>query len=101
MPEYAVISVGEGNSYGHPTEAVLSRLRDAGAKVYRTDMQGDVICTSDGKNVSFSVARNADVDTLGSVGPNSTQSTPAPNPQETVAGGEEFCICRNRLYPEY
>ena len=86
MPEYSVISVGEGNSYGHPTEATLSRLRDAGSKVFRTDMQGDIICASDGKNVSFSVARNADADTLGSVGPNSTQSTPAPNPQETAAG---------------
>lgn len=88
MPEYAVISVGEGNSYGHPTEATLSRLRDAGAKVFRTDMQGDIICTSDGKSVSFSVARNADADTLSSIGPNSTQNTPAPNPQATVAGGE-------------
>lgn len=86
MPEYAVISVGEGNSYGHPTEATLSRLRDAGSKVFRTDMQGDIICTSDGKNVSFSVARNADADTLGSIGPNSTQSTPTSNPQETVTG---------------
>lgn len=68
MPEYAVISVGKGNSYGHPTEAVLSRLRDADVKTYRTDMQGDVICTSDGKTVSFSVDRNADVDTLAEAG---------------------------------
>ena len=88
MPEYAVISVGEGNSYGHPTEAVLSCLRDAGSKVYRTDMQGDIICTSDGKTVSFAVSRNADIDTFGSIGPNSTQQTPAQNPKETAAGGE-------------
>ena len=39
LPKYAVISVGEGNSYGHPTEDTLSRLRDADVKVLRTDMQ--------------------------------------------------------------
>ena len=77
MPEYAVISVGKDNSYGHPTDAVLSRLRDADVETYRTDMQGDVICTSDGKTVSFAVARNADADTLASVGPNSTMSEPS------------------------
>ncbi len=64
LPEYAVISVGTGNSYGHPTENTLSRLRDADVKVYRTDMQGDIICTSDGKNVSFEVKKNAGIDTL-------------------------------------
>ncbi|NLC73785.1 MAG: MBL fold metallo-hydrolase, partial [Clostridiales bacterium] len=62
-PEYAVISVGEGNSYGHPTEQTLSRLRDADVKTYRTDMQGDIICTSDGKNVKFKTEKNADADT--------------------------------------
>ena len=85
MPEYAVISVGKDNSYGHPTEEALSRLRDADVTVYRTDMQGDIICTSDGKVVSFSVERNADADTLASVGPNSTQqgTSPAtPPPQD-------------------
>ena len=42
-PEFAVVSVGEENTYGHPTEATLSRLRDADVTVYRTDLQGDVI----------------------------------------------------------
>lgn len=64
MPQYAVISVGEDNSYGHPTEATLSRLRDAEVKVFRTDLQGDIFCTSDGKTVTFSVERNANADTL-------------------------------------
>lgn len=81
-PEYAVISVGTDNSYGHPTENTLSRLRDADVKVYRTDMQGDVICTSDGKSVSFEVERNADADTL-TIGPNSTQATAEPSPDPT------------------
>ena len=35
MPEYAIISVGSDNSYGHPTEAVLSRLRDTDIKKLR------------------------------------------------------------------
>lgn len=78
MPQYAVISVGNGNSYGHPTEETLSRLRDADVKVFRTDMQGDIFCTSDGKTVSFSVTRNANADVFGGIGENSTsQSTPA------------------------
>jgi len=64
MPEYAVISVGEDNSYGHPTDNTLSRLRDADVKVFRTDMQGDIYCTSDGKTVTMSVERNANADTL-------------------------------------
>ena len=37
--EYAVIQVGEGNSYDHPHEVILSRLRDADMTVYRTDLQ--------------------------------------------------------------
>ena len=52
-PDYAVISVGTGNSYGHPNEVPLSRLRDAGCAVYRTDELGTVIAFSDGKDISF------------------------------------------------
>lgn len=50
MPEYAVISVGK-NSYGHPADDVLSRLSDARAKIYRTDLMGDIAVVSDGKNL--------------------------------------------------
>ncbi len=53
-PEYAVISVGADNSYGHPHEEPMSRLRDAGVAVYRTDTQGTILATTDGKTVSFS-----------------------------------------------
>jgi len=70
MPQYAVISVGEGNSYGHPTDDTLSRLRDAGATVYRTDLQGDIICYSDGNSLMFVTEKNtteAEVGTAGKV----------------------------------
>lgn len=59
MPAYAVISVGRGNSYNHPTDAVLSRLRDADVEVYRTDLQGDITVTSDGTTVRFSTEKEA------------------------------------------
>lgn len=53
MPTYGIISVGEGNSYGHPHEAPLSRLEQAGVTLYRTDKLGTIIATSDGKDISF------------------------------------------------
>ena len=53
MPTYGVISVGKGNSYGHPCEGPLSKLRDAGVTVYRTDEMGHIIVTSDGTNITF------------------------------------------------
>ena len=52
-PDYGVISVGEGNSYGHPNEEPLSRLADADVTLYRTDRMGTVIASSDGKNITF------------------------------------------------
>jgi competence protein ComEC len=63
MPKYAVISCGKDNSYGHPHDNLLSRLRDADATVYRTDMQGTITCTSDGKNIYFTTERNVNVQT--------------------------------------
>ena len=53
MPSYAVISVGKGNAYGHPVEDTLSRLKDVGAEVIRTDELGTIICDSDGHSITF------------------------------------------------
>lgn len=52
-PEYAVISCGEDNSYGHPHAEVLNRLRAAGVKLFRTDEQGTIVVDSDGRNLTF------------------------------------------------
>lgn len=67
MPQYAIISVGSDNPYEHPNGDTLSKLRDADVQVYRTDLQGDIQCTSDGKTVHFSVEKNENIDTLASV----------------------------------
>jgi len=61
-PQYAVISVGADNSYGHPTEETLSRLRDQGCALYRTDLQGDITMTSDGADIVVEVEKNAAAD---------------------------------------
>lgn len=42
-PEVALISVGQGNIYGHPTQATLKRLSNIGAKIYRTDENGTIL----------------------------------------------------------
>ena len=46
-PEVAVISCGEGNSYGHPHADTLAILNEVGADIYRTDEQGTVQVTAD------------------------------------------------------
>lgn len=64
MPQYAVISVGAGNSYGHSADDTLSKLRDAGVEVFRTDLQGDIFCSSDGKTVSFETQKQVNEEQL-------------------------------------
>lgn len=83
MPDYAVISCGKGNSYGHPHDEVLSRLRDADVYLFRTDLQGDITCTSNGSSVSFSVSRNWNANVFGDVGNNSTQPPAETEPEAT------------------
>ena len=52
-PSYAIISVGENNSYGHPHKEVLNRLNKVGATIYRTDLNGNIIVKTDGKNIAI------------------------------------------------
>lgn len=47
-PETAIISVGR-NNYGHPSDDVMERLRQTGARIYTTRDNGAVIVASDGK----------------------------------------------------
>lgn len=51
-PKYAVISVGTNNSYNHPASITLQKLSNRDITVYRTDLDGTIIFTSDGTNLS-------------------------------------------------
>lgn len=52
-PQYAVISCGEDNSYGHPHWEVLAGLEDNDVITYRTDLQGTLIALSDGNMIEW------------------------------------------------
>ena len=56
-PQVAVIPVGVDNPYGHPAEATLAALHQAGVVVYRTDRDGDILITSDGISYKVQTAR--------------------------------------------
>lgn len=53
-PEYAVISCGLGNSYGHPHKETMAKMAERGISVFRTDEQGTVVAVSDGDTITWS-----------------------------------------------
>jgi beta-lactamase superfamily II metal-dependent hydrolase len=57
-PHIAVISVGANNAYGHPAPQVLARLAAMNAAVYRTDLQGTIVVTTNGQTVDVRTAPN-------------------------------------------
>jgi competence protein ComEC len=81
-PEHAIISVGAGNSYGHPNQSVVSNLQSVGAKVYRTDLLGTIIVSSDGNSIS--VNKNPG-EALAAVPKPTPTPTPKPTPSPVPA----------------
>ncbi len=57
MKQYAVISVGEDNGFGHPSQSVIDRIDQAGFEIYRTDRDGDINVQSDGRNLQIITGR--------------------------------------------
>lgn len=54
-PDFAVISCGKDNDYGHPHKRTLKRLKKIDALVFRTDKQGTILFESDGATLTSSV----------------------------------------------
>jgi len=54
-PEVAIVSCGAWNRYGHPSQAVLDRLKTANVKLYRTDLQGEITITTRGNDTDLTI----------------------------------------------
>ena len=80
QPQLGMVSVGEGNDYGHPDADTLSRLQKAGAQVMRTDTQGTLTLTTDGVSLTLTPERGGSPVTVRArgVGAGVTTTTPAP-----------------------
>lgn len=57
QPEVAIVSCGAWNRYGHPSQAVLDRLKAANVKLYRTDLQGEITITTRGADITVKTAK--------------------------------------------
>lgn len=83
-PKYAIISVGKGNTYGHPTQSTMSKLKAKNITVYRTDENGTIVVTSDGKNITFNTKpgsyAHAGTSSNSNVNSGSTSTKPTPAP---------------------
>ncbi|BDI31844.1 hypothetical protein CCAX7_38950 [Capsulimonas corticalis] len=94
QPKDAIISCGVGNSYGHPHKEALMALAKSGAKVWRTDQQGTIVVTTDGKTYHVTpLGKSADAPAPGkgqSRGPRaaapSSGAGAAPTPAAAAAG---------------
>ncbi len=61
-PEVALISLGEGNEYGHPHKETMKALNEIDASIYRTDLQGTIHVISDGKQYYIETLEDIDLD---------------------------------------
>jgi competence protein ComEC len=57
-PQIAIISVGEGNSYGHPALSTIAALRQGGARVVRTDRDGTIALTAREHKISIRTSKS-------------------------------------------
>ena len=100
-PEVAVISVGEGNSYGHPHADTLAILNEVGANIYRTDEQGTIVVTAD-QNKKITVDKKAS--TVKENAPPVVVQTPTEKVEENqppVSDNQSQVVYRTRTGKKY
>ena len=88
-PEYAIIMVGVGNSYNHPYQSIIDRYTSIGAKVLRTDLDGNIVCDSDGKKVNCSGDKDSSNDSSYSTSTNNIKLVSMTSP---VSRGNDVTV---------
>ncbi|MBQ7816165.1 MAG: MBL fold metallo-hydrolase [Oscillospiraceae bacterium] len=93
-PKYTVVSVGKENDKGYPNKDLLTLLDFASVGLFRTDMHGDITCTSDGENLQFRTEKAADAakiyneGTAAEIAPPKVTPQPTKQPEATAAPAE-------------
>lgn len=91
VPEFAVITCGVDNQYGHPDKDTMDKLQSMEIQVYRTDKQGTVIATSNGTKIiwnqepcnDYSPGDSSDVGTQSQEIEEQLSADPTPEPENT------------------
>ena len=86
-PNLAVISAGSGNDYGHPCQSTLDKLSAANASICRTDLQGNIVVSSDGTSLDISTQKEATTESL-SIGGDQTDMDSAGNSSSMSDGNQ-------------
>lgn len=83
-PEYAVLSCGADNSYGHPHIESMEKLQSMDIELFRTDKQGTIIASTDGKEITWNT------DPCNDYSPGSKNDLPAkPSAQKPLQSGKQ------------
>jgi len=64
QPAVSIIEVGAGNDYGHPTQQTLGALQRAGSATYWTDLDGNIVVTTDGVSYTVSTQKQSAASTV-------------------------------------
>jgi competence protein ComEC len=84
-PSTAIIMCGKGNQYGHPHDETLSKLSGAGIDIYRTDLHGSIVITTDG--IAYQIIKK----------PRTYQAQPQPPPPVVEPKDPPFMVAEGQF----
>jgi len=87
-PAVSIIEVGSGNSYGHPAATTIQRLQSVGSQIYRTDIDGTILVTTDGNTYQVTTEKSHNYQPI-------VSSTASSYTSSAVSG---VCDCSGNIY---